>query len=130
MSPDDLTPENERGGAAFALRPEVVFFCVSSLFIVSFWIWFLFMRSPTDGVEKAVIQGKAAGEILAVCNAAATMTALESLFDTEDVKIQKSPPQEGVSAMVSTLEVSKNGFSCRWDGINPARIMRQRGTEQ
>ena len=84
MSPDDLTPENERGGAAFALRPEVVFFCVSSLFIVSFWIWFLFMRSPTDGVEKAVIQGKAVGEILAVCNAAATMTALESLFDTED----------------------------------------------
>lgn len=130
MSLDDLTPENERGCAVFALRPEVVFFVLSSLFIGFFWIWFLFLRSPTDGVEKEVIHGKAVGEILAVCNAAAAMADLESLFDKNDVKIQKSPPLEGVSAMVSMLEVSKNGFACRWDGINAATVMRQVGAEQ
>lgn len=128
MSLDDLTPENERGCTVFALRPEVVFFVLSSLFIGFFWIWFLFLRSPTDGVEKEAIHGKAVGEILAVCNAA--MANQESLFDKNDVKIQKSPPLEGVSAMVSMLEVSKNGFACRWDGINAATVMRQAGAEQ
>jgi hypothetical protein len=128
MSLDDLTPENERGCTVFALRPEVVFFVLSSLFIGFFWIWFLFLRSPTDGVEKEVIHGKAVGEILAVCNAA--MANQESVFDKNDVKIQKSPPLEGVSAMVSMLEVSKNGFACRWDGINAATVMHQAGAEQ
>ena len=79
MPPDDFAPENERGRAASVLRPEVVFLVASSLFIIGFWIWFLFLRAPTDGVEKEVIQGKATSEILAACNAAAAAAGLTLL---------------------------------------------------
>ena len=129
MPPDDFASEKERGHAASALRPEVVFLVASSLFIIGFWIWFLFLRAPVDGVEKEVIQGKATSEILAACNAAATTAGAGSLFGPEDVKPHKAPPPEGVSALVSTLEVSKNGFACRWDGINAAQVTRHSGAE-
>ena len=129
MPPDDFAPENERGRAASALRPEVVFLVASSLFIIGFWIWFLFLRAPVDGVEKEVIQGKATSEILAACNAVAATAGADSLFGPEDVKTHKAPPPEGVSALVSTLEVSKHGFACRWDGINAAQVTRQSGME-
>ena len=130
MPPDDFAPENERDRAASVLRPEVVFLVASSLFIIGFWIWFLFLRAPTDGVEKEVIQGKATSEILAACNAAATTAGVSILFGTEDVKTHKTPPSEGVSALVSTLEVSKNGFACHWDGVNAAQVTRQGDAEQ
>ena len=131
MPPDDFAPENERDCAASVLRPEVVFLVASSLFIIGFWIWFLFLRAPGDGVEKEVIQGKATSEILTACNAAAAAaTGVGSLFGPEDVKTHKAPPPEGVSALVSMLEVSKNGFACRWDGINAAQVTRQGDAEQ
>ena len=131
MLPDDFAPENERGRAASVLRPEVVFLIASSLFIIGFWIWFLFLRAPGDGVEKEVIQGKATSEILTACNAAAAAaTGVGSLFGPEDVKTHKAPPPEGVSALVSMLEVSNNGFACRWDGINAAQVTRQGDAEQ
>lgn len=129
MPPDDFAPESERSRAASVLRPEVVFLVASSLFIIGFWIWFLFLRAPTDGVEKEVIKGKATSEILAACNAAAAATGVGSLFGPEDVKTHKAPPPEGVSAFVSMLEVSKNGFACQWDGVNAAQVTRQVGAE-
>lgn len=129
MPLDDSTHDSEKNGSALIRRPEIIFLIVSSIFIVGCWIWFLFFRSPVEGVEKEVIQGKATSEILTVCNAAAIAAGVDNLFRPEDVKIHKAPP-EGVSALVSTLEVSRNDVVCHWDGISAAQVTRLEGAKR
>lgn len=125
MTPEKSTPETEGGTADPVLRPELLFVLVSLVFIAGFWIWFIFLRAPDEGVEKELIEGRARGEIVAACNAAATAAGVSDLFRSDDVKPQKRSLSAGVIAYVSALEVSRNGVDCQWDGVNPARISRR-----
>jgi hypothetical protein len=124
MTPEKSTPETEDGPADRFLRPQLLFVLVSLVFIAGFWIWFIFMRVPDEVVEKELIEGRASGEIVAACNAAATAAGVSEPFRPEDVKTHGRPLAAGVAAFVSALEVSRNGVACRWDGVNPARLFR------
>lgn len=124
MTTEKSTPEKESGYADPFLRPELLFVLVSLVFIAGFWIWFIFLRAPDDGVEKEFIEGRASSEIVAACNTAAIAAGLTGLFRPEDVRKQDLPLSAGVAAFVSALRVSRNGVDCQWDGVNPARILR------
>lgn len=124
MTPEKSTPETQDGSADPFLRPQLLFVLVSLIFIAGFWIWFIFMRVPDEEVEKELIEGRASGEIVAACNAATAAAGVSEPFRPEDVKTRKRPLAAGVAAFVSTLEVSRNGVACQWDGVNPARVFR------
>ena len=103
-------------------RPDIMFLAISSLFVLCFWIWFLLLRSPVVDVEKDAIEGRAIGEMLAACNAATTIEGIGEIFRKDDVKTNNTRLQEGVSAFVTILEISRNGLACHWDGVHPAQL--------
>jgi len=109
-----------------SFRPQIFFLALSSLFIVFFWIWFLFFRTPVVDTERDAIQSRGVEEILSECNASVAMYGLDARFRRQDIATRKSAPVEGVSPLVSMLEVSRDGLVCHWDGIGPAKISRVR----
>ncbi len=124
MTTEQSTSEKEDDPADPFLRPQLLFVIVSLVFIAGFWIWFIFLRAPDAGFERELIEGRARGEIIAACNAAATAGGVADPFRPEDVRKQNRPLSAGVAALVSALEISRNGVVCQWDGVNPARIFR------
>lgn len=107
-------------------RMQFIFLTISFLFIVCFWIWFLFIRQPVGNAEREEIEGRAITEILTACNATIPPDGVSVKFRRQDITMRKISPVNGVSPLVSMLEVSRNGFVCDWDGIGPAQISRAR----
>ncbi len=107
------------------MRAEVLLVIVSGSFVICFWIWFLFFRTPHTDSEQEIVQGMAMSEILAACNAAYTDKTVSGYFRREDIKENKTPPENSVVLYASVLEVSRNNIFCLWDGINPARVTRR-----
>lgn len=106
------------------LRPEFVFIGLTTLFLICFWIWFLLLRPPAVDPLRQAIQNKAIGEILSACNAALAVDGEVEYFRREDIEINIGQPVEGVSPFVTTLGASRNGLTCRWDGVNPVTLTR------
>ncbi len=124
MTTKKATPESAEGRADPFLRPQILFVLVSLVFIAGFWIWFIFLRTPDAGADRELIEGRASGEIIAACNAAAAAAGVTAPFRPEDIRKQNRPLSAGVAPFVAALEVSRNGVACQWDGVNPARIFR------
>lgn len=104
------------------MRPEAMIIGLTTILLISFWIWFLLLRLPAVDPLKQDIQNRAIREILSACNAALSADDEVQNFRKEDIEINTDQPVEGVSPFVSTLGASRNGLTCRWDGVNPVLL--------
>ena len=124
MTSDNSRPKPDEAPLRFLLRPAYLFTGLSILFVIGFWIWFFFVRTPMADADKNAIQGRAIGEILTECNATIPVDSGIAQFLPDDIATRPNPPGDGVSPFVSILEVRRNGFVCQWDGVNSAQVTR------
>jgi hypothetical protein len=89
-----------------------------------FALWFFLRGGGEEGVR---IERQAGLDLVAACNRAATEAGAAERFSAADVlPARLEEGQGGVVALVSALEARREGLSCRWDGIEPARLNRRR----
>lgn len=88
-------------------------------------LWFFLSRG---GEETSVrIERQAGLDLVAACNSAAAEAGAAELFTAADVLPARLEEGKGeVVALVAELEARRDGLSCRWDGIEPARLTRRR----
>ena len=95
------------------------------LAMITFWIWFLFLKEASDNEGALVIEGRAKVEIIDACTQAAAAAGKDERFQKEDVRVQKLNDMNissGVKTMVSILDVTHGALHCKWDGENAAQI--------
>jgi hypothetical protein len=88
-------------------------------------LWFFITGAPNDTATR--IERRAGLDLVEACNEAAVAAGAPERFSVADVLPPKLEPAEGpgrVAVLVSTLEARRGGFSCRWDGIEGARLTR------
>lgn len=121
---DHSSPGDQDARSNNRMRPEILFIALTSMFLICFWIWFLFLRPPAVNSFKQLIQNKAIKEILSACNEALISEGGMEYFRQEDIEVNPYQTVEGVSPFVTTLRASRNGLACRWDGVNPVIVTR------
>lgn len=88
-------------------------------------LWFFIPGAPNDTAAR--IERRAGLDLVEACNEAAVAAGAPARFTASDVLPPRQEPMEGpgrVAVLVSTLEARRGGFSCRWDGIEGARLTR------
>ncbi len=88
-------------------------------------LWFFIPSAPNDTAAR--IERRAGLDLIEACNEAALAAGAPARFAASDVLPPRQEATEGpgrVAVLVSTLEARRDGFSCRWDGIEGARVTR------
>ncbi|PPD45514.1 MAG: hypothetical protein CTY15_03775 [Methylocystis sp.] len=85
--------------------------------------WRLF---PREDDAVAPIARRARLDLVAACNQAAEAAGASVRFAPQDVAagVESVEAESGVAALVSVFEARRDGLICRWNGIDPATLMR------
>jgi hypothetical protein len=97
----------------------------AALALVALWFF-----APMGGEDIAIrIERRAGLDLVEACNRAAAEAGAPERFSASDVlpaRLEMADGQGGVVALVSALEARRDGLTCRWDGVELARITRRR----
>ncbi len=85
-------------------------------------VWFFLSKGESDVVVH--IQRRARLDLVAACNQAAEASGRTMRFAPEDIsaRLETTEAESGVAAFVSVFEARRDGLTCTWNGLDPARI--------
>jgi hypothetical protein len=81
---------------------------------------------PREEEAVAPIARRARLDLLAACNQAAEASGVTVRFAPQDIaaRVETVEAESGVAALVSVFEARRDGLVCKWDGVDPATLMR------